>query len=345
MTVILAILVFCLLVVSHEFGHFIAAKKSGIRVNEFWIGMGPVLFKKQVGETSYQIRLLPIGGAVVMEGEDTKSDDPRSFSNAKIYKRAIVLVAGATMNFILGYLLIFATTIGAETLPTRIIESFAVEGLAYVGEDGLQEGDEILKINSSTILLGASDMSMALAEANGEPVDIKLRRDGKTITLEDVPIATTEMTIDGITSQRYGFSVATEENSFLNTLDFSFRQSLYYGKLIWMSLGSLFSGEVGADQLTGVVGVTQMISETASYSIYALLSFVAFISINLGVMNLLPLPALDGGRLLFLFIEFIRGGKPVSAKYEGYVHGIGLLLLFALMIYVTYNDIVRLITG
>ena len=341
--IILAILAFGLLVIVHEFGHFITAKRGGVQVNEFWIGMGPTLLKKQHNGTLYCLKLLPFGGACVMEGEDSESDNDHAFGKASLPRRMLIVAAGALMNFLVGFLIVLAVIQpngpnGGYIVST--IDSIDPASTA-AAEGGLQAGDEILEVDGYNILL-RSDFEMALSRGMDTTYEVVVRRDGEKVTL---PAVVLEATIEGEDGRKMiGLTFTEQPDSIGMHVNMAVRTSLNYARLVWVSLGMLVSGQVGVDQLSGPVGVASVMATTASYSISAFLQLVAFISINLGVMNLLPLPALDGGRLVFLIIEGIRR-KPVPAKYEGYIHAAGLMLLLALMVYVTGQDIVRLIVG
>ena len=341
--IILAILAFGMLVIVHEFGHFITAKRGGVQVNEFWIGMGPTLLKKEHNGTLYCLKALPFGGACVMEGEDEESDNAHAFGNASLPRRMLIVAAGALMNFLVGFLIVFAVI-----QPNGPNGGYIVSTLDSVdpastaaAEGGLQAGDEILEVDGYNILL-RSDFEMALSRGADTTYEIVVRRDGEKVTL---PAVVLEATIEGEDGRKMiGLTFAEQPDSIGMHIKMAVRTSLNYARLVWVSLGMLVSGQVGVDQLSGPVGVASVMATTASYSISAFLQLVAFISINLGVMNLLPLPALDGGRLVFLIIEGIRR-KPVPAKYEGYIHAAGLLLLLALMVYVTGQDILRIVVG
>ena len=341
--IILAILAFGMLVIVHEFGHFITAKRGGVQVNEFWIGMGPTLLKKEHNGTLYCLKLMPFGGACVMEGEDEESESAHAFGNASLPRRMLIVAAGALMNFLVGFLIVLAVI-----QPNGPNGGYIVSTLDSVdpastaaAEGGLQAGDEILEVDGYNILL-RSDFEMALSRGADTTYEIVVRRDGEKVTL---PAVVLEDTIEGEDGRKMiGLTFAEQPDSIGMHIKMAVRTSLNYARLVWVSLGMLVSGQVGVDQLSGPVGVASVMASTASYSIMAFLQLVAFISINLGVMNLLPLPALDGGRLVFLIIEGIRR-KPVPAKYEGYIHAAGLMLLLALMVYVTGQDILRIVVG
>lgn len=341
--IILAILAFGMLVIVHEFGHFITAKRGGVQVNEFWIGMGPTLLKKEHNGTLYCLKLLPFGGACVMEGEDEDSESEHAFGKASLPRRMLIVAAGALMNFLVGFLIVLAVIQpngpnGGYIVST--IDSVNPASTAAAA-GGLQAGDEILEVDGYNILM-RSDFEIALARGVDTTYEVVVRRDGEKITL---PAVTLEPTIEGEDGRKMiGLTFAEQPDSIGMHINMAVRTSVNYARMVWASLGMLVTGQVGVDQLSGPVGVAEVMATTASYSISAFLQLVAFISINLGVMNLLPLPALDGGRLVFLILEGIRR-KPVPAKYEGYIHAAGLMLLLALMVYVTGQDILRIVAG
>ena len=339
--IILAILAFGMLVIVHEFGHFITAKRGGVQVNEFWIGMGPTLLKKERNGTLYCLKLLPFGGACVMEGEDGESDSAHSFGKASLPRRMLIVAAGALMNFLIGFLIVLAVTRPNGPNGGYIVSTLADVDPASTAAGELQAGDEILSVDGYRILV-RTDFEMALSRGADTTYEVTVRRDGEKLTL---PAVRLEAAVEGEDGRKMiGLTFAEQPDSIGMHLNMAARTSLNYARLVWVSLGMLVSGQVGVDQLSGPVGVASVMATTASYSILAFLQLVAFISINLGVMNLLPLPALDGGRLVFLILEGIRR-KPVPARYEGYIHAAGLMLLLALMVYVTGQDIVRIIAG
>lgn len=341
--IILAILAFGMLVIVHEFGHFITAKRGGVQVNEFWIGMGPTLLKKEHNGTLYCLKLLPFGGACVMEGEDEESESEHAFGKASLPRRMLIVAAGALMNFLVGFLIVLAVIQPNGPNGGYIVSTIdsvnPVSTAAAAG--GLQAGDEILEVDGYNILM-RSDFEIALARGADTTYEVVVRRDGEKITL---PAVVLEATIEGEDGRKMiGLTFAEQPDSIGMHINMAVRTSVNYARMVWASLGMLVTGQVGVDQLSGPVGVAEVMATTASYSIAAFLQLVAFISINLGVMNLLPLPALDGGRLVFLILEGIRR-KPVPAKYEGYIHAAGLMLLLALMVYVTGQDILRIVAG
>ncbi len=338
-TILLAILIFGVIIMIHELGHFLTAKAVGIAVPEFSIGMGPKLFQVTRGETNYTLRLFPIGGYVAMEGENEESDNERAFCNKKPLQKILVVAAGAVMNVLLGFLIMVGIVCSRPVVSSTQVSYFDPSA---VSSQKLELGDEILSINGYKVNT-ANDLVYAFIDVGTEPVDMKVRRDGKVVELTDVPFAYEE--IEGQTIVKLDFKVQGLEKTPLRVLKESWNMTTGVVKQVWVSFGKLVTGQFEMNQLSGPVGVTQMIGEVASTRNYSsIFLMTAFITINIGIFNLLPLPALDGGRLLFLVLELLRG-KPVAPRYEGYVHAAGLVLLLGLMLIVTFNDIVRLITG
>lgn len=339
MGIILTILLFGVLIFIHEFGHFITAKLSGVRVNEFALGMGPVIWKTKKNETQYALRLLPIGGFVSMEGEDEQSDAEGSFSKARVWNKILIVVAGAVMNLLLGFLLLVIVVSQQSAIGTTTIARFE-EGAT--SSQMLQLDDRIVQINGSAVHIDYDIIYTMMRDPDGK-VDMVVMRDGQKVTLEGVPFSTEQME-DGTVTTMLDFKVYGQEKTVGRVL----RQAFFYtgtvAKLVWTSLIDIVTGRFGINQLSGPVGVASAVGEATSMGLSSFLMLAAFITINLGVFNLLPIPALDGGRLLFLLIEAVRR-KPINPKYEGYVHAFGFLLLFGLMIVVTFNDIVRLFRG
>lgn len=345
MYIIIAIILFGILIAVHEFGHFITAKLCGVKVLEFAIGMGPLLWSKQGEETLYSLRLLPIGGYCAMEGEDEESDDPRSFSAQHPLKKALVLVAGASMNFVYGLLalLLVFSFVAPQTME---ITSF-MEGCPYESADGFHQGDEIYKIDGHRVY-SVSDVSVYLAQ--GDVHDIVVRRDGKHIELTDFEIIPREY--EEADEPRYGFYFEASADSFGDKIRYTWYTAVNFAQMIWSSLKDLVSGMYGVSDLSGVVGIVDVMNDVGQSSptvldgILNLLYFSAFIAVNLAVMNLLPIPALDGGRIFFLIvlwpIEKLLGRK-IDPKYEGFIHSIGLALLMALMVFIMFNDVLRIV--
>lgn len=336
--IILAILAFGVLVIVHEFGHFITAKRGGVQVNEFWIGMGPTILKHEHKGTLYCLKLLPFGGACVMEGEDGESENEHAFGKAKLPRRMLIVCAGALMNFLVGFFIVLAVMQPNGPNGGYIVSTIASVDPASTAAGDLKAGDEILKIDGYHILV-RSDFETALSRTASTTHKVTVRREGEKVTLPSVKLEATVTDANG--NKRIGITFAELPDSLGMHLSMSVRTAVNYARLVWSSMGMLVSGQVGVDQLAGPVGMAEVMADTAKYSMISFFQLVAFISINLGVMNLLPLPALDGGRLVFLIIEGIRR-KPVPPKYEGYVHAAGLMLLLMLMVYVTGQDVLRI---
>ena len=344
-TIAVALLFFGIIIMIHECGHFLAAKLCGVKVNEFALGMGPALFKKKKGETLYALRLFPIGGYCAMEGEDSESEDERAFNNKSVPKKMFIVVAGATMNLILG-LIIMAVLLSTSTdlIGTNTIKEFYPDAVS--AQYGLQAGDRFVEIEGHRVW-SEKDIGFLMSRSRDGVLDFVVERDGEKVTLEDVHFATEDY--NGTTLIRYDFIIIGETPTFLNVLKNSFTQSASTARMVWLSLFDIVTGRYGMSELAGPVGTMDIIADVtaeaaSSGSLENLLTIMAFITINIGIANLLPLPALDGGRLLFLIIEAVRR-KPMNPKYEGYVHAAGLALLMLLMVVVTFNDILRIARG
>ncbi len=356
MSVIFAIFLFSVLIFVHELGHFTAAKLSGVQVNEFSMFMGPAIWKKQVGETLYAIRCIPIGGYCAMEGEDGGSDNPRSFDKAAWWKRLIILAAGAAMNFLIGVvLMVIVVLMVSVCLPGKqtavpVIASF--EDYATVnGENGLQAGDRIVEVDGEK-LYSYSDFSMILSLNPGDVHDITVRRNGEKVVLKDFLLEKHEVTLEnGSTGLRYGMNFTLSTPNFWEKLGMAWNQSLDTVRMVRLSLQMLLGGKVGIKDMSGPVGIVSEMSKVAAASdskVTALLNmlyFGGFIAINLAVMNLLPIPALDGGRIVCLLITVVVEAitkKKINPKYEGYLHGAGMILLLALMAIIMFKDVIFL---
>ena len=347
MSVLFAILLFSFLIFIHELGHFAAAKMSGVQVNEFSLFMGPALWKKQMGETLYAIRLIPIGGYCAMEGEDGGSDNPRSFDKAAWWKRLIILVAGAAMNFVVGVVLMIAIYLPVQQVVVPVIDSF--ESFATVDTDqGLQVGDTILEVDGEKIYV-YSDFSMILGLNPGDVHDLVVERNGQKVTLDDFYMEKHEVIQeDGSSRMLYGMNFSYQSLTLGQKIRYGWNQCLDTVRLVRLSLQMLLSGQAGIADMSGPVGIVQQMSDVAEASPTALdallnmLYFGAFIAINLAVMNLLPVPALDGGRVVGLLlttaVEAVTK-KKIDPKYEGWLHGAGMILLLALMAVIMFKDI------
>ena len=340
-----ALLFFGVIIMIHECGHFACAKLFKVKVNEFSLGMGPALFKRKKGDTLYAVRLFPIGGYVAMEGEDDASEDDRAFNKKPVWQKMIIVVVGALMNLILGFILmVLLLTTSTDLIGTNTIKEFYPDAVS--SQYGLQAGDRFVEIDGHHVW-SELDLSFLMSRSQDGVFDFVVERDGEKVTLNDVHFATEQQ--NGITLIQYDFIIIGEQPGFLNIVKNAFTQSASIVRMVWLSVFDLVTGRYGMSELAGPVGTVDIIADVtaqavSSGSLTNLLTIMAFITINVGVANLLPLPALDGGRFLFLAIEAVRR-KPVNPKYEGYVHAAGLALLLLLMVVVTYNDIARIVHG
>lgn len=344
-SVIIFFIIFGVLVTSHEFGHYIIAKSGGIRVKEFFVGMGPTLWKKQKGETLYSIKLFPIGGACVFDGmdpvaEEKESYDERSFLNAPVWRRIATLFAGPFANFLIAYIFAVIIVNFAEwdfPVLNEVIESSAA------AEAGLLPGDEIISIDGEKIY-HTDEVRWISQFAQGSPMDIVYERDGERYSTTLTPQYSDE-------DHRYYMGVIIGEPRRVNgpqSLKYGWYDVRYFIKTTYRSLALLVRGKLSADDVSGPVGMVKIVDEayevTKPHGISAVLltmmELTVLLSVNLGIMNLLPLPALDGGRLVFQFIEVIFG-KPVPPEKEGFVHMVGMIILLGLMVFILFNDITK----
>lgn len=437
----------------HEFGHFITAKKSGIQVNEFALGMGPKIFGFKKGETQYSLRLIPIGGYCAMEGEDEQSDNPRAFEKAKVWKRMIVVIAGAVMNILLGFILMFVVVVQQPTYSSTTVDSFPE--LSYSQNSGLQAGDRLLKINGTSIV-SSRDISFALATTkpvevdgtelavyqedclvnlfsllrttlaerneavqNGETdymsdedvqsmyseyldiienvnsaetlekvqtayeegykslyayvsdeeaqvpqievkesrtrfrVDILVERAGRQVLLEDVDFYTYLNPETQEPTVALDFYVVPVERTALTAVTETFKETVSIGKMVWDSLVGIITGRFGLSELSGPIGAASAISQVTSQtlassgfadSLNTLIFMMAVITVNLGIFNMLPFPALDGGRFVMLIVEAIRK-KPVSMKIQNAINASGFIILIGFMLIISMKDIFQIIGG
>lgn len=342
MKVILALLIFSLIIIIHELGHFLLAKKNGICVTEFSVGMGPRLVSFVRGETRYSLKLLPFGGSCMMLGEDESSDDDRAFGKKPVWARISVIAAGPIFNFILAFILslFIVGSIGYDApIIQEVMDGYPAQ------EVGMQAGDKIVRINNDKINL-YREVSVYVQLNQGKTTDIVYERDGVQHSVTLVPKLDEETG-----TYLFGFkgSGTRIKGNAITTIKYSAYEVKYWINLTVKSLGMIFEGKVTTDDVQGPVGMVNMIgdkyeeskSDGAFYVWLNMLNISIWLSANLGVMNLLPLPALDGGRLVFLLLEAIRG-KAINQEKEGMVHFIGLMLLMALMVFVMFNDIKRL---
>ena len=351
--ILIAILIFGVLIAVHELGHFLAAKACGVRVNEFSIGMGPQLLHKTKGDTEYSLRLLPIGGYCAMEGEDEDSDDERALGRQVWWKKFIIFVAGAFMNFLTGLLIIVCLYAGAQAFYTTEIVELNPD-FPQQGEDGLMPGDMIYAINGERIYL-KSDVSLIMSlRGDSGTLEMTVLRDGKKLERTLTKQVYTDES--GKEYEAYGFTYGgIVKATPLNRLQYSWYQTMDYVRIVRLSLQMLISGAAGVNDLSGPVGIVSTITEVGKETeaeagfgaaMENILYFAAMIAVNLAVMNLLPLPALDGGHVLFLLVNGIAVAlfkKEIPSKYLNVINGIGFALLMALMLFVTFHDIVKLL--
>lgn len=363
-TLIAALIVFSAVIAIHEFGHFSVAKLCGIQVNEFSIGMGPALWKKIYKGTQYSLRALPVGGYVALEGEESPESqqaeaarDEREaetaspippeqrtgipLNDAPVWQRALVMAAGAFMNFVLGFAVLVILVAAQEgPITSRVI--YSIEGSALCGQTGLQAGDEIVAVNGRRCFV-ANDILYELVRTEQYRARFTVKRDGQKVELPDVQFDTWQDD-DGQTHMSLGFTVYGIPKTPLHVLSEAWNSTLYYGRIVFTSLTDLVRGRESINNLSGPVGIVTAIGQAASYGWQDLLELLALITINLGVFNLLPFPALDGGKVVFLVIEGVTG-HAVPEKLQSWLTLAAFALLFGLMLFATYNDIIRLLTG
>lgn len=363
-TILAALLVFSAVIAIHEFGHFTVAKLCGIQVNEFSIGMGPVLWKKNHKGTQYSLRALPVGGFVALEGEEspesqqaeaahTVQEQPAPeteasvqptgvpLNEAPVWQRALVMVAGAVMNFVLGFV-VLVVLIAAQNEPITSKTIYAIQDGALCGQTGLQAGDKVLAVNGRRCFV-ANDILYELVRTQSYSADFTVLRNGQKVHLPGVQFDTWQDE-KGETHMSIGFSVYGLEKTPGNVLREAGNSVLYYGRIVFTSLVDLVRGRESINNLSGPVGIVSAIGQAASYGWQDLLEMLALITVNLGILNLLPFPALDGGKVVFLVIEGVTG-HAVPEKLQSVLTLATFGLLFGLMLFATYNDILRLITG
>lgn len=335
MTIVYAIIIFCLLITVHEFGHFITAKAVGIKVNEFAVGMGPKLIGFGKGETSYSIRLFPIGGYCAMEGEDEDSDDPRAFNHKGFWAKALVLVAGALMNAVLAVIILSAIIFSMGS-PTTTLDKVTADGPA--AKAGIVAGDRITAIDGKAVD-SWEEISTDISSAKGKTMEVTVKHEnGTSETFTTRPTKNEEgNTIIGVETR-----VEHKPMQFFTSIGKGFQATGAMTKMMYEVLGKLVTGGASMNDLTGPVGIVKAVGDSAKLGFVNVAYLAALISLNLAIVNMLPFPALDGGRLLFLIIRIFTG-KRISDSVEGKIHFVGIILLFALMIYVTVIDINRFI--
>ena len=362
----MAILYFGFLILVHEIGHFSAARSFRVRVTEFSMGMGPRLLKRKKGETLYSLKAIPFGGSVLMEEDEGPSDDPRAFVNQKPWKRFVILFAGALMNIVSGVLIMGVITAMTPVVRTPTVREF---GEASVSCDyGLQVGDTLLRINGKRVF-SYMDADFLLSRSRNARADLTVRRNGQKVKLPGVGFLQ-ETAEDGQVYTGLDFFVIHYSNderyvyksgplSAGRVLSQSLRDSVAVSRMVWLSLFDMVTGKFRVSDISGPIGVVALLSDGAAQvqeeaagkdkeallaSLRWLLMLFAMISLNIGIMNLLPLPALDGGRLFFCVVEMIFR-KPIPKKFEGYIHAAGFVLLMLFMAVITFSDIWGLIRG
>lgn len=382
-TAIVTILMFLIMVSLHEFGHFITAKLMNFKILEYAIGFGPCIWKSKKSEIQYSLRIIPFGGYCKFEGEDDVSDDPRAFSNQAVWKRIIVVAAGGIFNIILGFLLFIVIISQTSPMVTNKVESVVPK--SYIAESGLMSGDEIIRINGKKVNFYNDITLYAQDFTENTECELVIKRDGEKKTLNFKPTKSTSVYkyqedgiavtshINGVKTddEFYPYSKEIEKDESLigkeekverliigfvplkenvnafNIWGECWNQTRFVVKLVYNSLWQMITGDIGVDQMSGPVGIVKEVNtavNSGSNSWLYVLNLTALLTINLGVFNLLPIPALDGGRLFFMLIELIAR-KRIPPDKEGLVHGIGFMLLIALIIFVSYNDIMKLISG
>lgn len=334
---LVAILLFLVLIIIHEFGHFIAAKLLGVRVNEFAVGFGPRLFSFKGKETNYAFNLIPFGGYCAMEGEDEGSTDSRAFCNKSAWRRFVIVIMGAMFNLILGLIIVAIILAPTKVFASTVVAQFDQNAMSQ--STGLEVGDEILKVDGRKIYT-FYDLSYAFTNVPDGKIDITVLRDGVKEELKDVTFKT-EVEND-ISFLTLDFKVKGIKRTFGSFISQTFKTSVSYCAVIWRSLIDLIGGKYGLSAVSGPVGVTVAIADAAKQNLLNLLPLMALITINLGLFNLLPIPALDGGRLLFILIEMIIR-KPVPKKWESAIHAAGFIILIGFMLIVAAKDIWTLI--
>lgn len=338
MSIILALIVFSVLVIVHEFGHFLLAKLNGITVTEFSVGMGPRILSHEWGGTRYSLKILPLGGSCMMVGEEEESDEEGSFGSKSVWARISVVIAGPFFNFILAFILsvIFVSCIGYDDTVVNVTPGYPA------AEAGMQDGDEIVRMGGSRTYV-YREISLFNSVYQGKAAEITYRRDGVDHTVVLQPLK------DDSGYYRYGFekAAARTKGNVFDTVRYSFAELRYWLKATVMSLKMLVGGQVGLQDVSGPVGIVGAIGDTyeankADGWYYVMLGMVMMsilLSVNLGVMNLLPIPALDGGRLVFLLLEAILGKAALSQEKESMVHFVGFMLLMGLMVIVCFSDV------
>ena len=339
-TVILALIVFGILIFIHELGHFLVARACGVTIREFAVGMGPKIcsWNSKKYSTQYSLRLLPIGGYVSMVGEDEDSDDENAFNRKNVWQKMAIIVAGPLMNILLAILVMFVMVAGFGSLLSTTVGDFTE--VAISDDSGLMIDDTILKVNRVRVHTG-NELVYEIMHQGDRPMDLTVLRDGEKIVIQNVVFPT--FSESGATFGEADFKLYAEPKTVFNVVRHGFFRSFSTAKMIWDSLIDMIGGRYGVESMSGPVGITQEIGKAARAGFSTLLYMCVVISMNLGIFNLLPIPALDGGRLFFRIIEAIRGGKPLKPEWESYIHMIGIFVLLALMLLISFKDVIGLI--
>jgi len=339
-TILIALIVFGVLIFIHELGHFLAARACGVSIREFAVGMGPKLFSwnSKKYDTQYSLRLLPIGGYVSMVGEDEESEDENAFNRKNVWQKMAIIVAGPLMNILLAILVMFVMVASFGSLVSTTVGAFTDE--ATSDDCGLMLEDTILKVNDVRVHTG-NGLVYEIMHQGDRAIELTVLRDGKRVVIPNVKFPT--FSESGASFGEADFKLYAEPKTPLNVIRHGFFRSFSTAKMIWDSLVDMLSGRYGVESVSGPVGITQEIGKAAQAGFSTLLYMCVVISMNLGIFNLLPIPALDGGRLLFRIIEAIRGGRPLKPEWESYIHMVGILVLLALMVLISFKDVIGLI--
>ncbi len=340
LNILLAILVFGLLIFIHEGGHFLAARAFGVQVDEFAIGMGPKLISKKSKKTgtTWSLRMFPIGGFVSMPGEDEQSDLPNGIDKKPAWQRFIITAAGAFTNLLVGVIVMFALVLSSGNLDSNTVHSFIEQEGTSSSQYGLMADDTIIKVNGVRTHTG-NEVVYEIMHAGDNPITLTVLRSGEKVVLENVIFQT--VTVQGVVFGNPDFKVYPEEPTFFNCMYHAWFRSLSTIKMIWDSIIDLVGGRYGMEAVSGPVGVTQAIGTAAKSGAQSVVYLAVVISMNLGIFNLLPIPALDGGRLVFILFEMITRRR-LDPKVEGYIHFGGIVLLMLLMVLITAKDIISL---
>jgi regulator of sigma E protease len=318
-------------------GHFLAARGAGVRVNDFSFGMGPAILKKKAGDTLYAIRLFPIGGFVAMEGEEEESGDGRAFCNKSAFKRFVIIAAGAAVNLLMGYVVLILLVSYMPLIGTTVVAGFDDDARSSAA---LMQNDKILRVNGSRVRT-ASDITYEFLRDRDGLMEFTVLRDGTEITLPSIQFEMFQVE-EGVSIISMDFKVYGKKPTPLEVVTYSFNWGISIVKQIWGNVIDLAAGRYTLNQLSGPVGVATAIGEASTMGLDSLLLMIAFLTINIGIFNLLPLPMLDGGKLLLILIEGVTGWR-LSRKVETAINMAGMMMLILLMVFVTYNDVAKLL--